>query len=77
MYANWYVDGNQWSCIVQNFEDEIVLVRNSLYLAPTGERVVDLTQIIPVAPITLPEALGGSGEWDFSDFIDILYLDDE
>tara|TARA_B100000282_G_scaffold172163_1_gene124783 strand:- start:514 stop:1485 length:972 start_codon:yes stop_codon:yes gene_type:complete len=60
-----------------NFEDEIVLVRNSLYLAPSGERVVDLTQIIPVAPITLPEALGGSGEWDFSDFIDILYLDDE
>ena len=56
-----------------NFEDEIVLVRNR----PSGERVVDLTQIIPVAPITLPEALGGSGEWDFSDFIDILYLDDE
>ena len=60
-----------------NFEDEIVLVRNSLYLAPSGERVVDLNQIIPVAPITLPEALGGTGEWDFSDFIDILYLDDE
>ena len=60
-----------------NFDDEIVIVRNSLYLAPSGERVVDLNQTIPVAPVTLPEAVGGSGEFDFTDFIDVLYISDE
>ena len=60
-----------------NFDDEIVIARNSLYLAPSGERVVDLDQTIPVAPVTLPEAVGGSGVWDFSDFINILYVEGE
>ena len=60
-----------------NFDDEIVIVRNSLYLAPSGERVVDLNQTIPVAPVTLPEAVGGSGEYDFTDFLDVLYISNE
>ena len=29
-----------------------------------------------VAPITLPEAVGGSGVWDFSTFIDLLYVNE-
>ena len=69
--------GLEGQVVAINFDDEIVIVRNSLYLAPSGERVVDLNQTIPVAPVTLPEAVGGSGVWDFSDFLDVLYVTDE
>ena len=60
-----------------NFDENIILLRNSLYLAPLGERIVDMDGFpFPVVPITLPEAVGGSGSWDFSTFIDLLYLDE-
>ena len=40
-----------------------------------GKRIVDLDQTIPVAPVTLPEAVGGTGVFDFSDFLDIFYIE--
>jgi hypothetical protein len=60
-----------------NFDENIILLRNSLYLAPFTERVVDMDAVpFAVAPITLPEAVGGSGAWDFSTFIDLLYVNE-
>ena len=76
-YDHFQMRGLDGQIVAINFDDEIVIVRNSLYLAPSGERVVDLDQTIPVAPITLPEAVGGSGEYDFSDFIDVLYISND
>ena len=38
---------------------------------------MDLNQTIPVAPVTLPEAVGGSGEYDFTDFLDVLYISND
>ena len=76
-YDHFQMRGLDGQIVAINFDDEIVIARNSLYLAPSGERVVDLDQTIPVAPVTLPEAVGGSGVWDFSDFLDVLYVTDE
>ena len=76
-YDHFQMRGIDGQIVAINFDDEIVIVRNSLYLAPSGERVVDLDQTIPVAPVTLPEAVGGSGEYDFTDFIDVLYINNE
>ena len=76
-YDHFQMRGLDGQIVAINFDDEIVIARNSLYLAPSGERVVDLDQTIPVAPVTLPEAVGGSGVWDFSDFLDVLYISGE
>ena len=76
-YDHFQMRGLDGQIVAINFDDEIVIVRNSLYLAPSGDRVVDLDQTIPVAPVTLPEAVGGSGEYDFSDFIDVLYISND
>ena len=76
-YDHFQMRGLDGQIVAINFDDEIVIARNSLYLAPSGERVVDLDQTIPVAPVTLPEAVGGSGEYDFTDFLDVLYVNNE
>ena len=74
-FDHFQMRGLDGQIVAINFDDEIVIARNSLYLAPSGERVVDLDQTIPVAPVTLPEAVGGTGVFDFSDFLDIFYIE--
>ena len=76
-YDHFQMRGLDGQIVAINFDDEIVIARNSLYLAPSGERIGDLEQTIPVAPVTLPEAVGGSGVWDFEDFLDVLYISAE
>ena len=79
----WYFNdhfqmrGLDGQMVAINFDEKIILLRNSLYLAPFTERIVDMDAVpFSVAPITLPEAVGGNGLWDFSTFIDLLYVED-